>query len=142
MSERIILRQKSNFDTELWATDPEDVHSQELRPVEHVFALSPYGMLLASLAGCTAVLLTTYARNHQIGLEEVELRLRFDRSFAEDCEHCEEIGELKEIIAEEIVFKGDLTPEQRKKLLAISRHCPIHRMVSEGIEVHSRVVDM
>lgn len=142
MSEKIILRQKSSFDTELWATDPEDPQSQELRPVEHIFALSPYGMLLASLAGCTAVLLTTYARNHQIGLEEVELRLQFDRDFAKDCEHCEEIGELKEIIAEEIVFKGDLTPEQRKKLLAISHHCPIHRMVSEGVEVRSRVVDV
>ncbi len=139
MSERVILRQKANFDSELWAADPEDPESDELHPVEHVFALSPYGMLLASLAGCTAVLLTTYAQNHNLKLDEVELRLQFDRVFAEDCENCEAIEEYKEIIAEEIIFRGNLTAAQHQKLFAISHHCPIHRRVQEGIEVRSRL---
>jgi uncharacterized OsmC-like protein len=139
MSERVVMRQKANFDTELLAADPHDPDSAELNPVEHVFALSPYGMLLASLGGCTAVLLTTYAQNHGLDLEEVELRLEFDRVFADDCEHCEAVDEYTEIITEEIVFKGDLTAAQRQKLFAISRHCPIHRMVHEGIDVRSRL---
>jgi putative redox protein len=140
MSEQVILRQKANFDTELLATDAHG-DSDELQPVEHVFALSPYGMLLTSLAGCTAVLLTTYAQNHDLPLEEVELRLKFDRVFANDCENCEQIDEYREIIAEEIVFRGDLTPAQRQKLLAISRHCPIHKMVHAGIEVRSQLAE-
>jgi putative redox protein len=138
MSERVILRQKANFDTELLATDPHG-ESDEMQPVEHVLALSPYGMLLASLAGCTAVLLTTYAQNHNLPLEEVELRLKFDRTFDEDCENCESVDEYREIIAEEIIFSGNLTAAQRQKLLAISRHCPIHKMVHEGIEVRSQL---
>lgn len=140
MSERVIMRQKANFDTELLAGDPH-ADSDELQPVEHVFAMSPYGMLLASLAGCTAVLLTTYAQNHSLPLEEVELRLKFDRVFADDCENCEQIDEYREIIAEEIIFRGDLTADQRQKLLAISRHCPIHKMVHSGIEVRSQLAE-
>jgi len=139
MSEKLVLRQKIDSETEIWAADPHDPESEELKPVEHVFGLSPYGMLLASLAGCTAVLLTTYAQNHQIGLQEVELRLDFARVFEEDCQHCEDTDEYEKVIEEEIVFKGDLTPAQREKLLAISRHCPIHRMVQDGIEVRSRM---
>jgi uncharacterized OsmC-like protein len=141
MSEKLLLRQKSDFGTEIWAADPHDPESDELKPVEHVFGLSPYGMLLASLAGCTAVLLTTYAQNHQIGLHEVELRLDFARVFEEDCQHCEDTDEYEEVIDEEIVFKGDLTPAQRDKLFAVSHHCPIHRMVQEGIQVRSRMGD-
>ena len=141
MSEKVVLRQKINSETEMWAADPHDHESEELKPVQHVFGMSPYGMLLASLAGCTAVLLTTYAQNHQIGLQEVELRLDFARVFEEDCQHCEDTDEYEEVIEEEIVFKGDLTPAQREKLFAISRHCPIHRMVHEGIKVNSRLGD-
>jgi len=141
MSEKLVLRQKINSETEMWAADPHDPESEELKPVQHVFGMSPYGMLLASLAGCTAVLLTTYAQKHPIGLQEVELRLDFARVFEEDCQHCEDTDEYEEVIEEEIVFKGDLTPAQREKLFAISRHCPIHRMVHEGIKVNSRLGD-
>jgi uncharacterized OsmC-like protein len=141
MSEKLLLRQKGDFETEIWAADPHDPKSEELKPVEHVFGLSPYGMLLASLAGCTAVLLTTYAQNHQIGLQEVELRLDFARVFEEDCQHCEETDEYEEVIDEEIVFKGDLSAAQRDKLFAVSHHCPIHRMVQEGIQVRSGMGD-
>ncbi len=141
MSEKVVLRQKINFETEIRAADPHDPDSDELQPVEQVFGLTPYGMLLVSLAGCTAVLLNTYAQNHNMGLAEVELRMEFGRVFANDCEQCEAVDEYTEIIEEEIVLRGDLTPAQRQKLLAISRHCPIHRMLHEGIEVHSRVRD-
>jgi putative redox protein len=141
MSERVVLRQKINFETEIRAADPHDPESDDLQPVEQVFSLTPYGMLLVSLAGCTAVLLNTYAQNHNIGLTEVELRMEFSRVFADDCEQCEEVDEHGEVIEEEIVFRGDMTPAQRQKLLMISRHCPIHRMLHEGIEVHSRLVD-
>jgi putative redox protein len=139
MSEKVIIRQKSNFETEMLAADPHDPDSDELRPVEHVFALTPYGMLLASIGGCTAVLLTTYAQNHGLDLQEVELRLAFGRVFDEDCQDCENRDEYEEIIEEEIAFSGNLTPQERQKLFAISQHCPIHKMVQHGIEIRSQL---
>lgn len=135
--ERVIVRQNRNFETEFLAPDPRAAESQEPRPVGHLQELTPYGMLLAGLGSCTAVVLHTYARHHGLNLEEVELDLRYERVFREDCENCEEIGEYRERIRQDIRLKGDMKPGDREKLFRISRHCPIHKMFQSGIPVES-----
>jgi len=141
MAERVIVRQNRMFETEILAADPHVPDSDHLHPVEHVHQLTPYGMLLAGLAACTAIVLHTYARYHDVALDEVELRAQYDRVFAEDCENCEGIEEYKEQIEEEIALTGDLTPQERSRLLVISRQCPIHKMISHGIEVQSHLAE-
>lgn len=88
MSEKVIVRQNSKFETEFFASDPE---SGKQHHVDHVNDLTPYGMLLASLGTCTTVLLHTYAKNHGIKLDEAEITLRYERVFRDDCRNCEEI---------------------------------------------------
>jgi len=129
----------SRFETEVLAVDPHLPDSDQLHPVEGITQLTPYGMLLASLGACTAIVLHTYAQNHEVDLDEVELRLQYARVFSEDCEQCEDIGQYTEQIAEQIVLSGELTPQKRHRLFLVSRHCPIHRMLSQGIEVTSRL---
>jgi uncharacterized OsmC-like protein len=141
MAETVIVRQNRAFETEILAADPHDPHAEHFHPVEHVQQLTPYGMLLAGLAACTAIVLHTYAQYHDVALDEVELRAQYDRVFAEDCKHCEGIEEYEEQIEEEIVLIGDLTAQERSKLLVISRQCPIHKMLSQGIEVRSHLVE-
>ncbi len=138
-AETIIVRQNSDFEIEILASIPE--MSDHLHPVEAVHHLTPYGMLLAGLGTCTAIVLHTYAQYHDVALREVELRLTYDRVFAEDCKNCEGIEAYTEQIEEEIVLTGDLTPGERKRLLVISRQCPIHKMLAHGIEVQSRLAD-
>jgi uncharacterized OsmC-like protein len=139
MAERVIVRQNSEFETEILALDPHVPDAHHFHPVEHVQQLTPYGMLLAGLASCTAIVLHTYAQHHGVDLREVELDVQYDRVFADDCENCEGIEEYKEQIEEEIVLTGNLTPEERRRLYMVSRHCPIHKMLSQGIEVNSRL---
>lgn len=141
MAERVIVRQNRMFETEILAADPHVPQAEHFHPVEHIHQLTPYGMLLAGLAACTAIVLHTYAQYHDVTLDEVELRAQYDRVFAEDCEQCETIEEYKEQIEEEIVLVGDLTAQERSKLLVISRQCPIHKMLSHGIEVKSHLVE-
>jgi putative redox protein len=137
MGERVIVRQYSDFVTEILAVDPHDPESDEFQEVHHVHQLTPYGMLMASLASCTAIILNTYAQHHGIVLDAVELRLDYDRIFAEDCAECEMIEAYKEHIDEAISLVGDLTDGDRKRLYAVSRHCPIHRILTDGMEVES-----
>lgn len=139
MPERVVVRQKNNFATEFWALDPEAPESSELFPVRHVEDLTPYGMLLASVGSCTAVVVNTYAQYHSLDLEEVELATIYERTFKEDCEHCEEISEYEEQIKMDISFKGKLTAQEREKLFKISLQCPIHKMLKNGIRVESRL---
>ena len=141
MAERVIVRQNDKFETDFLAYDPHDPDADHVHPVAYVHQLTPYGMLLAGLAACTGIVLHTYAQHHGVELDEVELYVEYDRVFADDCEECEGIDEYKEQIDEEIVLIGDLTPEERKRLFIVSRHCPIHKIISHGIEVNSRLVE-
>ncbi len=141
MGERVIVRQNREYEIEVLAIDPHDPDAQELQPVDMIYQLTPYGLLLAGLGACTAVVLNTYADYHEVGLEGVELRLSYDRTFDEDCEHCQSIDDYQEQIGMQIVLAGDLTPAERKKLFAISKHCPIHKMLAQGIEVRTSLVE-
>jgi uncharacterized OsmC-like protein len=141
MAETVIVRQNRAFETEILAADPHDPHAEHFHPVEYLHQLTPYGMLLAGLAACTAIVLHTYAQYHDVALDEVELRAQYDRVFAEDCKHCEGIEEYEEQIEEEIALIGDLTTQERSKLLVISRQCPIHKILSHGIEVRSHLAE-
>ena len=138
MAEKVIVRQNSQFETEFLALDPHNPDDPHFHPVVHVHELTPYGMMLAGLAACTAIVLHTYAQYHNVDLDEVELRAEYDRVFKDDCRDCEEIERYSEQIDEEIVLIGDLTPEERRRLMVISRQCPIHKMLAHGIEVNSR----
>ena len=139
MSEKLIVRQNSRFETWFEATDPRHPESEALQEAHHISELTPYTMLLASLGTCTAIILNKYAQNHGVDLEGVEVRLTYDRKFDEDCEHCEALGEFEEQIEQALELKGDLDADERKKLFHISHHCPIDIMLNQGIEVHSQL---
>jgi uncharacterized OsmC-like protein len=136
LTEKVKVRQNADFETGFWAVDPE-TDTDQFQPVQHIYDLTPYGMLLASLGSCTAIVLNTYARHHDVGLEEVELELTYARVFADDCENCEEIEKYEEQIQEEIRLSGDLTPDQHGRLIHIAHQCSIHKMLESGIEIVS-----
>ncbi|GAB4388571.1 MAG: hypothetical protein Kow0025_08690 [Thermodesulfovibrionales bacterium] len=140
MGERIVIRQNKDFETRFWAKDPGEPEGSPLGEVAHIQALTPYGMLLAGLGSCTGVVVNTYARYHGVGLEEVTLRLEYERSFREDCEECERDEKFTESISQELSFSGDLTDEEREKLYRISLQCPIHKMLKSGVKVQSKHV--
>jgi uncharacterized OsmC-like protein len=141
MAEIVVVRQKSDFETEFLAadTDATDMEARQLKPVHAIHELTPYGMLLAGLGSCTAILLHSYAHNHSVPLQEVELRVSYDRVFDEDCEHCEEIGEYAEQIDAEVALTGDLDDKERNKLFLISKHCPVHKILHDGIQTVFRL---
>ena len=138
MGERVIVRQDNNFQTEFLAADPHVPDEGALEPVDSVHGLTPYGMLLAGLGSCTGIVLHTYAQYHDVPLESVELRISYDRVFTDDCEDCENVDEYEELIELEIALIGEeLTKTDRTKLMAISKHCPIHKILAHGISVQS-----
>jgi putative redox protein len=138
MSEIVIIRQNAYFETEVLAVDAES-EANDFQPVEYLHDVTPYGLFLASLGSCTAVVLHTYAQNHALDLQEVEIRLEYRRTFQEDCQNCEDARPYKEHINEEIALRGGLTEGMREKLFKISHQCPIHKMLQSGIEIRSQL---
>ena len=141
MSERVVIHQKSNFETDIRSLDPHVPGSTDLHKVKRIADLTPYGMLLSSLGSCTSIVLHTYAQHHGLKLDEVEVTAEYQRVFEQDCEDCTEIDEYKEQITMQMRFFGDLTAQEREKLFKVSKQCPIHKMLKSGIDVTSRMAE-
>lgn len=135
MSERVVVYQDRSFRTEFKAANPNEEDSDQVENVVHLHELTPYGMLLASVGSCTAIVVNSYARNHNIHLKGVTVDASYDRIFAEDCDDCDESNKYEEIIRESVDFEGDLDDNQLKRLHQVAKACSVRRLLESGIRV-------
>ena len=98
---------------------------------------TPYELLLAAIGSCTAMTVRMYATRKQWPLEAVTVRLRNERRHAADCADCETKRVGIRRLEREIDFRGDLTDEQRARLVEIADRCPVKQTVERGIEIVS-----
>ena len=95
----------------------------------------PYELILAALGACMSMTLGLYARRKTIPLRDVVIRLSHGRNYESDCENCVTEDVRLDRIEVQLELTGDLTAEQRAKLLEIAHKCPVHRTLSAGIEI-------
>ncbi|MEM8895291.1 MAG: alpha/beta fold hydrolase [Bacteroidota bacterium] len=110
------------------ADEPASVGGSNLGP-------TPYGYLSASLGACTSMTLRMYADQKKWPLEEVEVRLRHEKKHLEDCD--EKSTSKVDHITRELSLTGDLSEEQRNRLLEIADRCPVHRTLHGKIVVET-----
>lgn len=114
----------------LLADEPGEVGGTELGP-------TPYELLAAGLGACTAMTIKMYTDRKEWPLEQVQVHLSYDNDYAEDCQHCEDesrrIGKFKRIVE----VRGELSDKQKKRILEIANKCPVHKTMTQGVEVES-----
>ena len=96
---------------------------------------SPYELLLSAIGACTAMTMRMYAARKQWPLEEVTVRLRSGRRHVEDCANCVKQSVGIQQIERMVEMKGDLSDEQRQRLLSIADRCPVKQTLERGIKV-------
>lgn len=116
----------------LAADEPEAQGGTETGP-------SPYDYLLVALGACTSMTLALYARRKQWPLERVTVRLRHGRIHAEDCADCETKSGMLDRIERELRLDGDLSPDQRARLVEIAERCPVHRTLTSEVRIETRL---
>ena len=112
----------------LSADEPEEAGGLDTGP-------NPYGLLMAALGACTSMTLRMYAARKNWALKQVTVRLRHGKIHAADCAECEnKLGKIDRI-EREIELGGELSDEQRQRLLEIANKCPVHQTLERRNEI-------
>lgn len=102
------------------ADEPESIGGDNEGP-------SPFELLLASLAACTAMTVRMYAKRKKWAIESINLSLDHEKVSANACDDCLTIDGKVDIINIDISFEGDLTEDQIERLKFIAGKCPVHK---------------
>ncbi|MBP7201826.1 MAG: OsmC family protein [Propionivibrio sp.] len=94
--------------------------------------LAPYDFLLAALGACTSMTLRMYAEHKELPLKRVHVDLRHEKIRAADQPPVDRIERI-------ITLEGDLTPEQRQRMLEIANKCPVYRTLTSNIQIESTI---
>jgi len=97
----------------------------------------PYEHLLAAVGSCTAMTVRMYASRKQWPLEDIHITLRHSREHLSDCETCDETPTKLDVIEREISFVGELSEDQRARLLQIADKCPVHKTMTGALEIRT-----
>ena len=94
--------------------------------------MSPRAALLAALAGCTAMDVTSILRKKRQRVERYEIAVAGDEAT--------EYPQVFTAIRVEHRFHGDADPEaiRRSVELSATRYCPVSALLSRGVEIEHR----
>ncbi|KAF0811851.1 hypothetical protein IGB42_03661 [Andreprevotia sp. IGB-42] len=87
----------------------------------------PHAQLLAALGACTSITVKMYADRKGWALTDIRVTLRY----ADD--HRDGDSKLERVIE----LHGDLDAAQRQRLLEIANACPIHKLLSGPVAIHT-----
>lgn len=86
-------------------------------------AMNPHELLESALAACTSITVKMYAKRKGMKLSDVEVQV-----------HTESEGK-ESVISRKINLIGDLSEEEKTRLLEIADKCPIHKLLTSQISI-------
>ncbi|UCV17182.1 OsmC family protein [Ferribacterium limneticum] len=92
---------------------------------------APFDLIMAGLGACTSMTLRMYAERKGLALTHVSVALSHEKITLD--------GVARDRIERTITLAGDLTPEQRQRLLEIANKCPVHRALTQSFVIESTV---
>ena len=123
-----------DYETELFdgrhtitADEPQDLGGGDKGP-------APYELLLMSLGSCSVITMKMYAKRKGLEVEDIEMELTHTK---EDRQSDSGATIKKDVIQKKVTIVGNLTQEQRDRLLQISAMCPVHRSIESAIDIRT-----
>lgn len=115
---------------ELVADEPSSLGGSDAGP-------TPYDLLLAGLGSCKVITMRMYADRKGWPLTAARVSLSHKRIHAADCATCDtKAGRIPRIDVQ-VELEGDLTSDQRRRLLEIADRCPVHRTLTSEVLIKS-----
>ena len=109
---------------------------EPLRVGGNDFGPTPYELLAGSLSACTAMTIQMYAKRKGWPIENVEVHTSYSRTYAHDCEGCEDDPSNKiDTFTRLIKLTANLDEKQRARILQIADKCPVHKTLHSETQV-------
>jgi len=91
--------------------------------------LSPFELIAAALSACTSITVRMYADRKDWSLTDVNTDISVNWDKANN----------KTIIQRKIKFSGNLSDEQKNRLLQIANVCPVHKVLTNSILINTDI---
>lgn len=111
---KTIIRSATN---EIIADEPIELGGKDL-------GFEPGQLLTASLGSCTSITLRMYADRKEWDVEEISVKVTLNNE-----------DKNNPILMRTIEIKANLDEQQKSRLLTIANACPVHKLLSKGIEI-------
>ncbi len=95
----------------------------------------PYDLLAAALGACKAMTMRLYANRKNWPLAKTEVHVAHGRIHAKDCAECETKDGHVDEFRVAIALEGELSDEQRARILEIADKCPVHRTLQSEVRI-------
>jgi putative redox protein len=119
---------EKNYKTEIFARQHTIIGDEPLSIGGEDLGMVPFELLLASLGECTAITLRMYASRKGWAIGNISVKLTLKEISTED---------KTSYITRALNFEGDLTEEQKNRLLQIANACPVHKLLTNPIQIQS-----
>lgn len=94
---------------------------------------APFDFLMAGLGACTSMTLRMYAERKELPLTGIKVTLSHEK--------IEVDGKPRDRIKREIALEGELSDSQRQRLLEIAGKCPVHRALSQSLQLDLALIE-
>jgi putative redox protein len=94
---------------------------------------TPTELVLAGLAACTASTLRMYIDKKGWDVERIDMELTIDIEKTET-------GQVSRIYSI-LDITGNITAEQKDRILEIAAKCPVNKLLTNPVEIHSRMAN-
>ncbi len=101
---------------------------------------TPYDYLVSALGACTAITLRMYSDRKGWDLQEVKVHLNREKRHPDDTKGLKASDKV-DCIDRELEFSGELSDEQKKRLVQIADKCPVHKSLSQGVNIETHLKD-
>lgn len=108
------------------ADEPEAAGGRDTGP-------GPYEYLAIALGSCTSMTTRLYAQRKGLPLQRISVTVRHHKE-------TDEAGKPRDRFERLITLEGDLTDEQRQRMLEIANRCPVHQTLTRSSAVDSSLV--
>jgi putative redox protein len=95
-------------------------------------APDPHALLDSALAACTLLTLELYLKRKDLAVRSLRVSVEHEERSTPEGVHYQ--------LKRRLHIDGDISDEDRAKLLAIAQKCPIHRVLTGEIEVDTELV--